>query len=109
VNSPIVHFDIAGPDDVALQAFYERAFGWTVDRRGPGYALADPGGRPHGAIIEADLPSVTLGIGVEDLDGRLAAVIANGGTVVMPATDNGWVTKAQVSDPAGNLITLIQQ
>jgi len=26
----------------------------------------------------------------------------------MPATDNGWVTKAQVSDPAGNLVTLIQ-
>jgi hypothetical protein len=27
--------------------------------------------------------------------------------VVMPATDNGWVVKAQVADPAGNLVTLI--
>jgi hypothetical protein len=26
----------------------------------------------------------------------------------MPATDNGWVHKAQVRDPAGNLLTLIQ-
>jgi predicted enzyme related to lactoylglutathione lyase len=77
VTSPIVHFDIAGPDDVALQAFYERSLGWTIDRRGPGYALADPGSRPHGAIVEADAPSVTLGIGVDDLDTRLAAVIAN--------------------------------
>jgi hypothetical protein len=26
----------------------------------------------------------------------------------MPPTDNGWVTKAQVTDPAGNIVTLIQ-
>jgi predicted enzyme related to lactoylglutathione lyase len=28
---------------------------------------------------------------------------------VMPVTDNGWVRKAQVADPAGNIITLIQE
>ena len=32
-----------------------------------------------------------------------------GGEVVMPPTDNGWVVKAQVRDPAGNVLTLIQQ
>jgi hypothetical protein len=26
----------------------------------------------------------------------------------MPPTDNGWVVKAQIRDPAGNLLTLIQ-
>ena len=25
-----------------------------------------------------------------------------------PPTDNGWVVKGQVKDPAGNLLTLIQ-
>ena len=27
----------------------------------------------------------------------------------MPPTDNGWVVKAQVRDPAGNTLTLIEQ
>ena len=31
-----------------------------------------------------------------------------GGAVVMEPTDNGWVTKAQVTDPAGNVVTLIE-
>jgi len=26
----------------------------------------------------------------------------------MPPTDNGWVAKAQLQDPAGNLVNLIQ-
>lgn len=34
--------------------------------------------------------------------GRLGAV------GVMPPTDNGWVTRAQVKDPAGNVLTLVQ-
>ena len=33
---------------------------------------------------------------------------AKGGSVAMPVVDNGWVKKAQVRDPAGNLLTLIQ-
>jgi hypothetical protein len=35
--------------------------------------------------------------------------VAEGGDVVMPVTDNGWVRKAQVRDPAGNILTLIQK
>jgi predicted enzyme related to lactoylglutathione lyase len=31
-----------------------------------------------------------------------------GGTVLMPPTDNGWVVKALVADPAGNALSLIQ-
>ncbi len=106
--SPVVHFDIAGPNDLQLRQFYERCLGWTVDPQGPGYALVDTGTAPRGAIVDSERPSVTIGIAVDSLDTRLAQVVANGGRVVMPATDNGWVTKAQITDPAGNLITLIQ-
>jgi predicted enzyme related to lactoylglutathione lyase len=52
---------------------------------------------------------LTIGIVVPSLDGALEAIVPNGGTVVMPRTDNGFVTKAQVADPAGNRITLIQE
>jgi predicted enzyme related to lactoylglutathione lyase len=39
----------------------------------------------------------------------LAQVDALGGAITMPATDNGWVRKGQVRDPAGNILTLIQK
>jgi predicted enzyme related to lactoylglutathione lyase len=48
-----------------------------------------------------------VGVVVPDLDAAVAAAEAAGGTVVMPPTDNGWVVKAQVEDPAGNRMSLI--
>ena len=109
MSVPIVHVDIAGPDEAALQRFYRDALGWTVDPKGPGYALVGtPAGSPDGAIVESDEPSVTLGVAVPDLDAAVERAVGVGGELTMPPTDNGWVVKAQVRDPAGNLLTLIQ-
>jgi len=109
VNNGIGHFDIAGPEVAALGRFYGGVFDWQVDEKGPGYALVGtPDGSPNGAIVEADEGSLTVGVVVPDLDAALAATERLGGTVVMPATDNGWVTKAQITDPAGNLLTLVK-
>lgn len=106
----IGHFDVAGPDLARLAPFYAEVFGWQVAPRGPGYAqVQTPEGSPNGALVEQPEAALTLGIVVPDLDGALAQAEARGGRVEMPATDNGWVRKAQVRDPAGNLLTLIQQ
>lgn len=108
VPNGIGHFDIAGPDPEALQRFYAGVFGWAVAEQGPGYALVGtPAGAPDGAVLEAEEASITIGVVVPDLDRALADAEAGGGQVVMPATHNGWVVKAQVADPAGNLVTLI--
>jgi predicted enzyme related to lactoylglutathione lyase len=105
----IVHFDVSGPDEEPLREFYGGLFGWELNSPGPGYTLlGTPSGSPDGAIVESEEAALTVGIAVADLDAALAAATERGGSVVMPATDNGWVTKAQVSDPAGNLVTLIQ-
>jgi predicted enzyme related to lactoylglutathione lyase len=110
VANGIAHFDVAGPDEEGLRRFYAGVFGWEIDVRGPGYALVrTPDGSPDGAIGEAEAPSLTVGVAVPDLEGALRAAEQAGGTVTMPATDNGWVVKAQVADPAGNLVTLIQR
>ena len=45
---------------------------------------------------------------VQELDAAVACAVAAGGAVVRPITDNGWVKKAQVTDPAGNFLTLIR-
>lgn len=103
------HFDIAGPELAPLQNFYASLFGWQIAPQGPGYAMvATPDGSPNGAIVEMPTPSLTFGVVVADLDGALDLAVRGGGRVVLPKTDNGWVSKAQIADPAGNVLTLIQ-
>jgi predicted enzyme related to lactoylglutathione lyase len=62
---------------------------------------------PPGAVVEAEAPGVSLGVSVPDLDATVAQVADLGEKLLMPPTDNGWVTKALMTDPAGNPLTLI--
>jgi predicted enzyme related to lactoylglutathione lyase len=109
VANGIAHFDVAGPNLSEMTEFYKGVFGWEILSKGPGYSLAKtPDGSVNGALIESDEPGLTMGVTVPNLQKALDAAIACGGTVLMPATDNGWVTKGQVKDPAGNIVSLIQ-
>ncbi len=109
ITSGIGHFDVCGPDLGALQQFYAGVFGWQIARKGAGLALAStPAGTPDGALVEAEAPSLTVGIIVADLDAALAEAVARGGRVARPAADNGWVRKAMIADPAGNHLTVIE-
>ncbi len=109
VANAVGHFDVAGPDLPALSRFYSTVLQWKIESRGPGYAMVTtPVGSPSGALVESQDASLTIGVVVPDLDRALKSAVGAGGKVVMPATDNGWVRKGQVSDPAGNLLTLIQ-
>ena len=111
--SPILHVDILGGEETGQHRFYAELFGWQVDSKGPGYALVHtPAGSPDGALVETEEPEargVAIGVGVDDLAAAVERAVALGGTVLMPPTDNGWVVKAQVADPAGNPVTLIDQ
>jgi len=109
VTNGIGHFDIGGPDPEALHGFYRSVFGWTIDPKGPGYALVEtPAGSANGAILETEAASITVGIVVADIDRVIESAIDQGGTIAMLATDNGWVKKAVLADPAGNRVTVIQ-
>src|SRR3954466_2732798 len=86
------HFEIAGPELAPLTKFYSALFGWEVNPAGPGYAMvATPDGSPNGAIVETENASLTFGVVVPDLDGALLAAAREGGAVLLPKTDNGWV------------------
>ena len=108
-HNAIVHFDISGPNEDAVRTFYRDLLGWDVNPQGPGYALVKTPGGLRGSLVETEAPQVTLGVSVVDLDSAVAETGRLGGEVVMPPTDNGWVLKAQVRDPAGNVLTLIQE
>jgi len=105
----IGHFDIAGPELTPLKDFYAALFGWRIEDRGPGYAMVEtPEGGPNGALVETEQNSLVMGVVVPDLDRVLTLAAERGGSVALPKLDNGWVKKAQIRDPAGNLLTLIQ-
>jgi len=108
-DNAIVHFDICGPDEQAVHTFYRDLLGWRVEPQGPGYALVETPSGLRGSIVDAATPQLTLGVAVADLAKAVAEAERLGGAIVMPPTDNGWVVKAQVRDPAGNVMTLIQQ
>jgi predicted enzyme related to lactoylglutathione lyase len=110
MEARIAHFEIQGPEDGRIAAFYNLLLGWPTAPRGPGYTLIDGEATGiGGAIADAPEERIVLGVSVSDLDATVARVTELGGEVLMPPTNNGWVTKAIVKDPAGNHLSLISQ
>ena len=102
MSSPIVYFEIAGPDSARLRSFFNSVFEWEIDDSST--TAPDSTGGLRGGIRE-DPPGKVLYIGVDDIDDVLAKVEANGGSVVLRRTVvPEVVTFALFKDPAGNLL-----
>jgi len=104
--APLVYFDIAGPDQPKLQAFYAETFGWSISAHGeisPGSTGGTPG------LIRNDPPEKILYLGVADINETLAKIEAAGGKTLLPRTPvPGVVTFALFADPAGNRMGLAE-
>jgi len=94
----IAHFAINADDVDRAQRFYERVFGWRFEAWGPpGFLLAHTGTEREPGIQGALQKRRELipgqrtiayecTIGVADVDAVAAAVVANGGTIIIPRT-----------------------
>jgi len=92
------HFAINADDLVRAQRFYGRVFGWRFEPWGPpGFFMIDTGtdrepgirGSLQGRreLVEGErMNGYECTINVQDLDKVAAAVVANGGTIVLPRT-----------------------
>ena len=104
--TPIVYFDIAGPDALRLKAFYGNVFDWRIDDHAS-IASTSTGGLRGG--IRQDPAEKVLYLGVVDIDASLMRIEAAGGTTLVPRTVvPGVVTFALFSDPAGNRMGLAE-
>jgi hypothetical protein len=114
MGNPIVHFEIIGGDAPRLKEFYTQLFDWKIGELIPdmgNYGLIDgeSSGLPGGIGQSDDGPRSTVYAQVPDLQAALDKAVALGGTVVMPPTEiPGVVTMAMFSDPAGNVVGMIQ-
>ncbi len=105
--APIVFFDIAGPADAKLAAFYKDVFGWES---GPTGSLSVPiGGSPLSGTLRTDPAEKVIYIGVPDVTASLGKVVAHGGKIHAPRFEvKGVVVLGLFFDPAGNRMGLVE-
>ena len=104
--APIVYFDIAGPDSVALRSFYALVFGWNSTEAGQfstGVASPLPG------TLRQDPAEKRIYIGVDDVAAKLAQIEDNGGSIGSPRFEvPGVAVLGLFKDPAGNPMGLVE-
>jgi uncharacterized protein len=109
----VVHFEIGGPDDEQLAAFYADLFGWGMTPiPGIGYTLIDTRGGAgiNGGITRSpdDESSVTFYIETDDLQAVLDKINLLGGKTQTPISEiASMVTYARFADLDGLPIGLV--
>jgi predicted enzyme related to lactoylglutathione lyase len=107
-------FEVTGKDGPALQRFYSKLFGWTVNDAGDGsgYGLVDAGEKGIaggiGASQDGGSGGVTFYVEVDDPAAYLTQAEKLGGATVVPPTEipNFGLTFAFFADPEGHVVGL---
>lgn len=108
----VIHLEIVGKDQAALQQYWSTLLGWRLDTSNAGgYGMSDPaqtgivvgiGGTPDGSAGH-----VTGYVRVADIDATLARAVELGGRVVMPKfSPSPDATLALVADREGHVVGL---
>lgn len=111
----IVHWELMGPDGEKMSRFYADMFGWN-GQAVPGfddYFMIDAEQTGLGGAVgkgSAEMPAyLTMYIEVDSIDEHLVKIEGAGGHTVMPRTViPGTVTFAMFTDPAGNVVGLVE-
>jgi predicted enzyme related to lactoylglutathione lyase len=113
-DARVIHFEVTGKDQKALQAYYSKLFGWKINSDNPdGYGMTDPAQTGIvvgvGATHDGSGGHVTGYVTVADIDATLARASELGGKVIMPKfSPGGGATLALVADPEGHVLGLTE-
>ncbi len=112
----VVHWELMGPDGDKLTTFYSDLFGWKPEAVPgfDGYNMIDAEQTGIGGAVgqgNEHMPQYqTIYIEVESVDEHLAKAAGSGGAIVMPRTEvPGTVTFGLFTDPAGNLVGVVEE
>lgn len=111
----IVHWELMGRDGDKLAAFYGDLFGWSL-APSPGfdaYNMTDEEETGIGGAVgqgNENMPQYqTIYVQVDSVDEHLGKAEGAGGTAVVPRTViPGMVAFGLFTDPAGNLVGLVE-
>jgi predicted enzyme related to lactoylglutathione lyase len=110
----VIHFEVTGKDQGALQAYYSKLFGWSLDTDHPGgYGMTSPDATGPVVGIGSDPTGgagwVTGYVTVASIDATLAKATSLGGSVIMPKfSPDGNAQLAMVADPEGHILGLTE-
>lgn len=117
----LAFFAIHADDLPRTQRFYEKVFGWKFMPWGPpGFLLISTGdesnpGVPgalqkrHEVVPGQRITGFECTIGVTDIDSVAAAIVANGGKIIMPKCEIPTVGHLiKIQDPDGNVVCVKQ-
>jgi predicted enzyme related to lactoylglutathione lyase len=110
----VIHFEIVGKDQQALQRYWSDLFGWRFDTDNPGgYGMTNH--EDTGIVVgvgntpDGSAGHVTGYVKVEDIDATLARAAELGGAVIMPKfSPDGTAQLALVADPEGHVVGLTE-
>jgi uncharacterized protein len=114
-RAEIRYLQIPATDVAASAGFYERALGWAIRQRGDGStAFDDSTAVVSGEWVPDRQPAGDAGIlvhvRVDDVEAGLEKIVAAGGEVVVPPTQQGeGIAYATFRDPAGNVLGIFQE
>jgi predicted enzyme related to lactoylglutathione lyase len=110
----VIHFEVTGKDQKALQTYYSDLFGWKINTDNPGgYGMTSPESTGPIIGIGSDPTGgagwVTGYVTVANIDDTLAKATSLGGKVVMPKfSPDGTAQLAMVADPEGHILGLTE-
>ena len=111
-----IWYELMTPDPDAMAPFYGAVVGWTISAAEPGQSggmdyrmIGRSDGKSAGGVLRLSADMLQHGarplwiayLSTPDVDGRLSAIVADGGKVQMPATDLPVGRIAMVADPQG--------
>jgi predicted enzyme related to lactoylglutathione lyase len=108
----VIHFEITGKDQKALQSYWSKLLGWKLNTDNPGgYGMTSPD--QTGIVVgvagtrDGSAGFVTGYIRVDDIDATLARAVELGGSVIMPKFSPDSIAQlALVADPEGHVVGL---
>jgi len=109
----VIHLEIAGKDQKALQQYWSDLLGWKLDTSAPGgYGMTNPDQTGIvvgiGATPDGSAGHVTGYIRVADIDATLARAVELGGAVMPKFSPGQNATLALVADPEGHVVGLTE-
>ena len=113
-DARVIHFEVTGKDQKALQSYYSSLFGWKINTDNPGgYGMTAPDTTGPIVGIGSDPTGgngwVTGYVTVDDINATLAKATSLGGSVVMPKfSPDGNAQLAMVADPEGHILGLTE-
>jgi uncharacterized protein len=107
-DGQICYLQIPALDLMKSAEFYEKVFGWRIERPYPSFE--SPGLIGQWVTDRAPAPNAgpLIWINVSRIDDTLESVRSSGGEFIEPPSPDGPRWLATIRDPAGNVLGIVQ-